>query len=693
MVKKKLKPLVQHINREISWLFFNERVLQEAEDETNPLIERMKFLGIYSNNLDEFFRVRVATINRMVVLKKSESIMSFSPPKLLKRIAEIDAKQEKQFAACYVNIVNALAEQNIFIINEKSLTPTQGGFVRSYFREHIRPVIFPMMLDALKDPNTLQDDSIYLTVVLEDSTEKTKEHLALIRVPTKNVPRFLILPPSEEKKFIILIDDVIRYCLVDVFSIFGYDTFNAYTIKFTRDAELELDNDVSKSFLEIISQSLKQRKAGLPVRFIYDNTMPASALAKIKRKLKISKSDTVTVGGRYHNFKDFMNFPNIGGKELEYEPLPPLPHPHLPGNTSLFTVIKQRDVLLHYPYQSFQYIIDLLREASIDPKVKSIYTTIYRVARNSSVMNALINAARNGKDVTVFMELQARFDEETNIYWTTRLQEQGVKIVHSIPGFKVHSKLLLIGRFENKRMVYYANVATGNFNEETARVYTDDSLLTANPAVTLDVLKIFELFSANFKIPKFNTLVVAPFDMLNIFLKLLNVEIKNVKSGKEAWAFIKLNNLTEETIVKKILEAGEAGVQIRLIVRGSCVIAPDQPGVSKNIKLISIVDRFLEHSRVFIFCNDKKEKYYISSADWMSRNFEHRIEVAVPILDPLLKRELRDMLEIQWSDNTKARLISYTLPNQYRRNDTQQKIRSQVEIYNYLKNKLKEPNS
>ena len=693
MVKKKLKPLVQHINREISWLFFNERVLQEAEDETNPLIERMKFLGIYSNNLDEFFRVRVATINRMVTLKKSETIMSYSPPKLLKRIAEIDAKQEKQFAACYVNIVNALADQNIFIVNEKSLTPTQGGFVRSYFREHIRPVIFPMMLDALKDPNTLQDDSIYLTVVLEDSTGKTKEHLALIRVPTKNVPRFLILPPSGDKKYIILVDDVIRYCLVDVFSIFGYDTFNAYTIKFTRDAELELDNDVSKSFLEIISQSLKQRKAGLPVRFIYDNTMPSSALAKIKRKLKISKADTVTLGGRYHNFKDFMHFPNIGGKELEYEPLPPLSHPRLPGNTSLFTVIKQRDVLLHYPYQSFQYIIDLLREASIDPKVKSIYTTIYRVARNSSVMNALINAARNGKDVTVFMELQARFDEETNIYWTTRLQEQGVKIVHSIPGFKVHSKLLLIGRFENKRMEYYANVATGNFNEDTARVYTDDSLLTSNPAITLEVLKIFELFSANFKIPKFNTLVVAPFDMKNVFIKLLNTEIKNAKSGKDAWAFLKLNNLTEETIVKKILEAGDAGVQVRLIVRGSCVIAPDQPGVSKNIKLISIVDRFLEHSRVFIFCNDKKEKYYISSADWMSRNFEHRIEVAVPILDPLLKRELRDMLEIQWNDNTKARLISYSLPNQYRRNDAQQKIRSQVEIYNYLKNKLTEPNS
>ncbi len=693
MVKKKLKPLVQHINREISWLFFNERVLQEAEDETNPLIERMKFMGIYSNNLDEFFRVRVATINRMMVLKKSDSLLSYSPPKLLKRIAEIDAKLEKQFASCYAKIVNDLADQNIFIINEKDLTPTQGGFVKTYFRENVRPVIFPMMLDALKDPNTLQDDSIYLTVVLEDSTKKTKEHLALIKVPTKNISRFLILPSSGDKKFIILIDDVIRYSLADVFSIFGYDTFNAYTIKFTRDAELELDNDVSKSFLEIISQSLKQRKAGLPVRFIYDSTMPSSALAKIKRKLKISKSDTVTLGGRYHNFKDFMHFPNIGGKELEYEQLPPLAHPYLPGNTSLFSVIKQRDILLHYPYQSFQYIIDLLREASIDPKVKSIYTTIYRVARNSSVMNALINAARNGKDVTVFMELQARFDEETNIYWTTRLQEQGVKIVHSIPGFKVHSKLLLIGRSENKRMAYYANVATGNFNEETARVYADDSLLTANPAVTQDVLNIFELFNANFKIPKFNTLIVSPFDMKNSILKLLNTEIKNAKAGKDAWAFLKMNNLTEETTVKKILEAGDAGVKIRMIVRGSCVIAPDQPGVSNNIKLISIVDRFLEHSRVFIFCNDKKEKYYISSADWMSRNFEHRIEVAVPILDPLLKRELRDMLEIQWSDNTKARLISYSVPNQYRRNDNQQKIRSQYEIYNYLKNKLKEPNS
>ncbi|MDP4290703.1 MAG: phospholipase D-like domain-containing protein, partial [Bacteroidota bacterium] len=364
----------------------------------------------------------------------------------------------------------------------------------------------------------------------------------------------------------------------------------------------------------------------------------------------------------------------------------------LPENTSIIHVIKHRDILLHHPYQSFQYIIDLLREASIDPRVKSIHMTIYRVARNSSVMNALINAARNGKKVTVFMELQARFDEETNIYWTTRLQEEKVAIVHSIPGFKVHSKLLLIGRIENRKMVYYANVATGNFNEETARVYADDSLLTSNPAITLEVLKIFELFNANFKIPKFNTLIVAPFNMRTFFIHLLNNEIKNAKAGKPAWVMIKLNNLTEEGIVKKIMEAGNAGVQIRLIVRGSCVFAPDQPGVSKNIRIISILDRFLEHSRVFIFCNKGKELYYISSADWMDRNFDHRIEVAVPILDKKLKEELKNMLEIQWNDNTKARTISYSLPNQYRRNELPKGIRSQLEIYKYLKSKTTETN-
>ena len=691
MVKKN-SPVFRFINREISWLHFNERVLQEAEDETNPLIERMKFLGIYSNNLDEFFRVRVATVNRMVALHKSERFLNYNPAKLLKKIGEIDAHQEKQFAACYVKIVNSLADQNIFLINEKSLNKTQGEFVRSYFRDHVRPVIFPLMFDNLRGSNTLEDNSIYLTIVLNDSKGIAKEQMALIKVPTKNPSRFLILPSEDEKKYIILLDDVIRYCLGDIFSNFGFDTFSAYTIKFTRDAELELDTDVSKSFLEIISDSLKQRKEGNPVRFIYDNSMPSSILDKVKRKLKISKTDTMTQGGRYHNFKDFMNFPNIGSKELEYTPLPPLSHPDLPGNVSIIHVIRHRDILLHHPYQSFQYIIDLLREASIDPKVKSIHMTIYRVARNSSVINALINAARNGKRVTVFMELQARFDEETNIFWTTRLQEEGVNIVHSIPGFKVHSKLLLIGRLESRKMVYYANVATGNFNEETARVYADDSLLTSNPAVTLEVLKIFELFSANFKIPKFNTLVVAPFNMRSHYIHLLNNEIKNAKAGKEAWVFIKLNNLTEEGIVKKIMEAGNAGVKVRLIIRGSCVIAPDQPGVSKNIQMISVIDRFLEHSRVFIFCNRGKELYSISSADWMNRNFDHRIEVAVPIIDKKLQEELRNMLEIQWNDNTKARLISYSVPNQYRRNDLPTQVRSQIEIYKYLKYKIPETN-
>lgn len=691
MVKKNI-PVFRFINREISWLHFNERVLQEAEDESNPLIERIKFLGIYSNNLDEFFRVRVATVNRMAALRKSESFLNYNPAKLLKKIVEIDALQEKQFAACYVKIVNTLAEKNIFIINEKKLNATQGEFIRTYFRDHVRPVIFPLMFDNIKGSNTLENNSIYLTVVLNDSKGSEKEHMALIKVPTKNPSRFLILPSEDEKKYIILLDDVIRYCLGDIFSNFGYDTFSAYTIKFTRDAELELDTDVSKSFLEIISDSLKQRKEGMPVRFIYDNTMPPAVLDKVKRKLKISKTDTMTQGGRYHNFKDFMNFPNIGPKELEYISLPPLSHPDLPGNASIIHVIKHRDILLHHPYQSFQYIIDLLREASIDPKVKSIHMTIYRVARHSSVINALINAARNGKRVTVFMELQARFDEETNIYWTTRLQEEGVNIVHSIPGFKVHSKLLLIGRIENRKMAYYANVATGNFNEETARVYADDSLLTSNPAVTLEVLKIFELFSANFKIPKFNTLVVAPFNMRSHYIHLINNEIKNAKAGKEAWVFIKLNNLTDESIVKKIMEAGNAGVQVRLIIRGSCVIAPDQLGVSKNIQMISVIDRFLEHSRVFIFCNKGKELYSISSADWMNRNFDHRIEVAVPIVDKKLQEELRNMLEIQWNDNTKARLISYSLPNQYRRNDLPLKIRSQLEIYKYLKYKITETN-
>ncbi len=672
------------LNREVSWLHFNGRVLQEAADQRNPLIERLKFLGIFSNNRDEFFRVRVATLTRMLKVDRIHYQGEVNPKKVLHEINRIVVSQEKDFMDIYRQIVKELATENIFLVNEKELTQSQGDFVRKYFQEKIRVYLFPIMISSLRDLSSLRDKSIYLAVSLARKDKAEKENHALIELPTKMVSRFLVLPQEGKKHFIILLDDIIRYCLSEVFSIFGWDTFSAYTVKVTKDAEIDIDTDVSKSFLEIMTESLKQRKRGNPVRFVYDNSIPDGLLKTIAKRLDIGKDDPIRGGGRYHNFKDFMNFPNLGSKTLEYGPLLPLSHKDLHPSKSIISSIRDKDVMLHYPYQSFQYIIDLLREASIDPKVRAIKMTIYRAAKNSSVINALINAARNGKYVTVFMELQARFDEEANIFWTGRLQEEGVKVIQGIPGFKVHSKLILIRRKENNKDVFYANVGTGNFNEDTARVYADDSLLTANELVTADVANAFHQMEANYRPLKYKTLVVAPFHMRNHYLRLLSNEITNAKAGKEAWAIIKLNNLVDDAVVKKLYRASQAGVKIRLIIRGICVLIPRLPGVSENIEVISIVDRFLEHSRVLVFCNGGDNLYYITSADWMMRNFDNRIEVACPIYDKGIQQELRTMLDIQLSDNVKARIIDAEHPNRYKVT-TGKSVRSQTEIYNYLK--------
>jgi len=675
------------LNRDVNWLHFNGRVLQEAADPRNPLLERLKFLGIFSNNRDEFFRVRVATLNRMTKVDTFLYDTEVNPRKVLKEINQIVQSQERDFVKTYDEIVRQLANNDILIVNETELNEEQGQFVRKYFQEKVRVIIFPIMISSLRDLSTLRDKSIYLAVTLSHSDGSTKDDHALIELPTKVLSRFLILPSGDEKKFIILLDDVIRYCLSEVFSIFGYDTFSAYTVKVTRDAELDIDADMSKSFLEVITESLKQRKRGIPVRFVYDNSIPADLLKIITKRLEITKDDPIRGGGRYHNFKDFTDFPNLGHRELENKPLVPLKHKDLPLNKSILSVIKQKDVMLHYPYQSFQYIIDLMREASIDPKVRSIKMTIYRAAKNSSVINALINAARNGKYVTVFMELQARFDEEANIFWTGRLREEGVKVIHGIPGFKVHSKLILIRRKENNKNFFYSFIGTGNFNEDTAKVYADDSLLTSNQIICADVINAFHLMEATFKPYKFKTLIMAPFFMRNYFLKMLNREIRNAEEGKEAWAVIKLNNLVDEAMVKKLYKASNAGVKIRLIIRGICVLIPGVKGLSENIEAISIVDRFLEHSRVIVFANCGDPKYFITSADWMIRNFDNRIEVACPIEDKAIQKELWDMLQIQLSDNVKARIIGADEPNKYKSTDGPT-VRSQTTIYEYLREKV-----
>ncbi|HNQ83965.1 MAG TPA: polyphosphate kinase 1 [Bacteroidales bacterium] len=676
-------------NREISWLHFNERVLQEAIDPATPLLEQVKFLGIYSNNRDEFFRVRVATLKRMIKLEQNETVPDLKYKVILDEVLEIVGGQEKLFIKAYNKVVRELARNDIYIINEKQVTPEQGEFITQFYKEKVRPNLFPLMLGNVRSSLSLQDASIYLTVILKKSAEPTVEDYALIQVPSDINGRFLVLPMDGRKSFIILLDDVIRYCLKDIFSAFGYDRFESYTIKFTRDAELEIDNDVSKSFLELISVSVKKRKLGEAVRFVYDNTMPDDLLKILIKKLNIAKKDTIRGGGRYHNFKDFMDFPRIGDEKLRYPPAPPVPHRDLVNQPSMFKAIRRKDIMLFFPYQSFQYIIDLLREASIDPDVRSIKMTFYRTTRNSAAMNALINAARNGKYVTVFMEIQARFDEEANIYWTRRLQDEGIKVIQTIPGYKVHAKLILIRRRENGQNRLYANVSTGNYNETTAKVFSDFSLLTCDPRICDDVYNIFELLESKFILPTFKNLIVSPFNIRGFFIDMLDREIQNAKKGLEAWAIIKLNSLVDRRAAAKLYEAARAGVQINLINRGICVIKPGMPGVSLNINAFSIVDKYLEHSRVYIFCNGGYPEYFISSADWMPRNFDHRIEVVCPIYDTGIQQELMDVLKIQMQDNTKSRYLGPEQLNRYRTTDDPVKHRAQFEIYDYYHKKVK----
>ena len=678
------------LNREISWLHFNGRVLQEALDENTPLIERIKFLGIFSNNRDEFFRVRVGTLRRMLNIEKLRYKVKYDPKQILNEIDEIVSQQEKVFTDIYKKLVNELKKENIFLVDETQLTEDQGKYIKRYFFEHLRSQLFPIMLDNIGKETSMVDSSLYLAVDLSSNDPDVVDNQAVIRVPTEIHSRFITFPPQKEKQFIILLDDVIRYCLSDIFSVFGYDTFHGYTIKFTRDAELDIDNDVSKSFMATLSESVKKRKKGVPVRFVYEETISSKLLKKLMKKLNISSTDNMRSGGRYHNFKDFMSFPKVGGPHLHYPPMPPLLHNDLPVSESILEVVSKRDIMIHFPYQKFQYIVDLLREASIDPKVTAIKMTFYRAARDSNVMNALINASRNRKEVSVFMELQARFDEEANIFWTNKLIEEGVRIIPTIPGFKVHSKLILIKRLENGEEKGYANVSTGNFNESTGKVYADESLLTANQVIASDVEKVFKLMEMRYKPPAFESLIVSPFSNRDFFVQMLDNEIKNKKEGKDAWVLLKLNSIVDKKIIRKIYQASQAGIKIQIIVRGICVLIPGIPGLSENIEAFSIVDKFLEHSRVYIFCNNNDNRYYISSSDWMQRNFDHRIEVTCPIFDKNIQNELMTMLKIQLNDNCKARYISVDHPNQYKREPKGKRIRSQFEIYDYFRNQAEE---
>lgn len=675
------------INREISWLQFNERVLQESVDRTTPLVERIKFLGIYSNNRDEFFRVRIATLKRMIRLQERQPVPDMQYEELLNEILKAVNRQEKFFTNAYEEVVRELQQINIFMVNEKQLNAQQDEFVTKFYREKVRTNLFPLMLENFKSLNAIQDAVIYLVIHLRDSQGVLPEKVALIKLPADELERFIILPSEPGRTDIIFLDDVIRYNLNDIFSVFGYDLLDAYNVKMTRDSELDIDNDVSKSFLELMSESVKKRKKGEAVRFIYDAEMPESLLRLVLKKFRVSRRDALRRGGRYHNFKDFMQFPRIGPPSAFYPPAPPVPHKDLKGYTSIFQAIKVRDIMLNFPYHSFDHIIDLLREASIDPSVRSIKMTFYRTAKNSAAMNALINAARNGKYVTVFMEIQARFDEEANIYWTQRLQDEGVKVIQTIPGYKVHAKLILIRRRENEENKFYANLSTGNYNEATANVFSDFSLLTCDPKICEDVYNLFELLENKFILPTFYTLKVAPFGLREFFLSKLDVEINNAQQGKEAWAIIKVNSIVDKRMVAKLYQASQAGVRIDLINRGICVLKPGVKGVSENIHALSIVDKFLEHARVYIFCNGGENEYYTSSADWMPRNFDHRIEVACPIHDPEIRKELWDIMHIQMRDNVKSRYLGPENMNHYRKQLGEKKHRAQFEIHDYYRMK------
>jgi len=672
------------INREISWLYFNDRVLQEASDQTVPLIDRIRFLAIFSSNLDEFYRVRVATMSRLANLnEKAKEVLGYNPKKILNQIKNAVVKQERKFNNLYENIiVKQLAEEKIFILNDKQLNVTRGAFVKNYFRERLLATLVPIMLDETQAFPELRDRAIYFFVKL---TTGKKSRYALIEFPD-NLSRFLILPDTNNLKFIILLDDIIRYALEDIFFIFDHDTIEAYSIQLTRDAELDLDKEVSEKFIDALSKSLQKRKKGKPMRLLYDTEMPLEMVTYLVTKMGLH-AESLIPGNRYQNFKNFISFPNVGRPELEYTPYPPLPVEGLSFGKSLMGMIAQKDYMVSTPYQSFDYIIHFLREAAIDPKVKEISISLYRVASNSRIIHALINAAKNGKKVNCLMELRARFDEQNNITYSSRLEEEGVNVLYGISGYKVHSKICLVTRTEKGKPVNYAFLSTGNFNESTARIYADHTLFTANKKLTDDLAEVFKALKQNQFAKGLKHLIVSPIDSRPAIYKLIDNEIKNAKAGKPAYMILKMNSLADEQIITKLYQASNAGVKIKMIIRGMCCLVPGVKGFSENIEVISIVDKYLEHARIHIYCNGGKELIYLTSADFMTRNIDNRVEVGFPIYDEELKKEVREIINIQLEDNTKAREINSQNNNKYHKTHSDIPCRAQIDIYNYLKYK------
>lgn len=670
-------------NRELSWLSFNERVLQEAKDESVPLLQRMRFLGIFSNNQDEFLKVRVANLIRMSSLKEYKRLKltgGYIAEDLLELVNTKLSVLQKEFDATYAEILSELQSHNIFMVNDRELNAEQKEFCRNYYSEIISPRLVPILIKKSTKLPFFKDGNTYLAVQMKKG--KTS-NIAIAEIPVSSAcPRFVVLPSKGNRKDIIFIDDIIRLCLDDIFFMFNYDTITAHAFKILRDAQLNIDDDVSKSYIEKIEKSIEYRQHGTPIRLIYDKDMPKDVLELIAMKFGFKTNRFVNGTGRYHLMKDLMNFPKVD-PTLESKNPKPINSNRVKHNSSILSSIREKDILLNYPYHTFHQFIQFLSEAAIDQKVESIFITLYRTAERSKVINALINAAKNGKKVVVLIELMARFDEEQNMENIALLQKEGVKVLLGIEGLKVHSKLVLVERREGAQTKGYVYVGTGNFNEKTAQLYSDFGLFTTNSDVAHDAREVFTFFENTHKKFTCKKLIVSPYFMRDKFEKDIEREISLAKKGKKAYICAKFNSLTDEGMVKMLYKASKAGVKVRLIVRGACCLVPQVKKLSENIEVISIVDKYLEHARLVIFGNGGEEKTYIMSADWMTRNLDRRVEVAIPILDKSIQKTLKDFFEIQWSDNVKARTTDADGVNSYVQRHSGEKIRSQVELYNY----------
>jgi polyphosphate kinase len=676
------------IVRDISWLSFNARVLQEAADPSVPLRERIRFLGIFSNNMDEFFRVRVATLKRMMHLgNKSQMHMEESPDKILEEIQTIVLRQQSEFNRIWDNISGELEKEKIFILNEKQLNREQKVFVIRYFEEEVRSNTIPLMIESIPEFPYLRDKSIFLGVVLSREDSAYGQKYAIIEVPGKTLSRFVLLPSATGEKALILLEDVIRYNLPSIFSYFGYAKYDSWIFKVTKDAELDMDTDVATSIIQKIQKGLKNRRKGKPVRFVYDKEMDPGLLEYLMRRLNLTRKDNLIPGGRIHNFRHFIDFPdNVFPKKGQRKK--PFQHPLLANTKRVTDTVLEKDIMLHFPYHSFNPVIDLLREAAIDPDVTAIKITCYRLATNSKIVNALINAVRNGKQVTVMLELRARFDEEANLEWKERLEDEGVKVIIGLPDMKVHSKICLIKKRVNNETLHYGFVSTGNLNEKTSTIYSDHCLLTANKHIMADLNRMFNFLEkpkdGHHFLKNCNTLIPCPTSLRRELMKMISKEIKSAKNNKPASIILKMNSLSDEELILKLHEAAKEGVEIKLIIRGIFCMFSVNDKFLAPVKAISIIDEYLEHARVFVFHNNGKEKVYISSADWMVRNLDHRVEATCPIFDENIKTVLKNILNIQLSDNVKARILNNDLTNDYVHSNGDPRIRSQIEIYNYL---------